>query len=219
MQLVTEDNITDLAVERWATARDPRTGRADDRPGPASARLRPRGAAHRGRVDGRDPVADRTGQISDEKREEFILASDVLGLSMLVVQMNHRLDPRGHPGDGARALPHRGLAGVRVRRRHVRRRARHAALRPRHRARPGRQPGGRRRARRLAGRHRGRLRVAGARHRRGAAAGEVHDPRGRQLLRAHDRAEGLHDPDGRPGRRPHLARPPSATSARRTCTS
>ena len=24
MQLVTEDNITDLAVERWATARDPR---------------------------------------------------------------------------------------------------------------------------------------------------------------------------------------------------
>ena len=25
MQLVTEDNITDLAVERWATARDPRT--------------------------------------------------------------------------------------------------------------------------------------------------------------------------------------------------
>jgi hydroxyquinol 1,2-dioxygenase len=30
-----------------------------------------------------------TGQISDDKREEFILASDVLGLSMLVVQMNH----------------------------------------------------------------------------------------------------------------------------------
>ena len=25
MQLVTEDNITDLAVERWATAHDPRT--------------------------------------------------------------------------------------------------------------------------------------------------------------------------------------------------
>src|ERR671916_1560242 len=39
----------------------------------------------------------RTGQISDEKREEFILASDVLGLSMLVVQMNHRLDPRATP--------------------------------------------------------------------------------------------------------------------------
>ena len=39
----------------------------------------------------------RTGQISAEKREEFILASDVLGLSMLVVQMNHRRDPRATP--------------------------------------------------------------------------------------------------------------------------
>ena len=39
----------------------------------------------------------RTGQISDEKREEFILASDVLGLSMLVVQMNHRLDQGATP--------------------------------------------------------------------------------------------------------------------------
>jgi hydroxyquinol 1,2-dioxygenase len=35
--------------------------------------------------------------LSNEKREEFILASDVLGLSMLVVQMNHRLDPAATP--------------------------------------------------------------------------------------------------------------------------
>jgi hydroxyquinol 1,2-dioxygenase len=39
----------------------------------------------------------RTGQISDEKREEFILASDVLGLSMLVVQMNHHFDEAATP--------------------------------------------------------------------------------------------------------------------------
>jgi hydroxyquinol 1,2-dioxygenase len=39
----------------------------------------------------------RTGQMSDEKRQEFILASDVLGLSMLVVQMNHRFDERATP--------------------------------------------------------------------------------------------------------------------------
>jgi hydroxyquinol 1,2-dioxygenase len=39
----------------------------------------------------------KTGQISDEKRLEFILASDVLGLSMLVVQMNHRFDDRATP--------------------------------------------------------------------------------------------------------------------------
>jgi hydroxyquinol 1,2-dioxygenase len=40
---------------------------------------------------------NRTGQISNDKREEFILASDVLGLSMLVVQMNHDFDPRATP--------------------------------------------------------------------------------------------------------------------------
>jgi hydroxyquinol 1,2-dioxygenase len=39
----------------------------------------------------------RTGQMSDDKRQEFILASDVLGLSMLVVQMNHRFDDRATP--------------------------------------------------------------------------------------------------------------------------
>ena len=38
-----------------------------------------------------------TGRISDDKREEFILASDVLGLSMLVVAQNHRLDPSATP--------------------------------------------------------------------------------------------------------------------------
>jgi hydroxyquinol 1,2-dioxygenase len=56
---------------------------------------------------------NRTGQISDEKRQEFILASDVLGLSMLVVQMNHRLDPDATPNtvlgpfhiDGSPPLP------------------------------------------------------------------------------------------------------------------
>ena len=37
--------------------------------------------------------------------------------------------------------------------------------------------------------------------RRGPAAREVHRPRGRQLLHPHHRAQGLLDPDGRPGRR------------------
>ena len=38
-----------------------------------------------------------TGQACDEKRQEFILASDVLGLSMLVVQLNHRFDGAATP--------------------------------------------------------------------------------------------------------------------------
>ena len=39
----------------------------------------------------------RTGQFGGEKRDECILASDVLGLSMLVVEMNHHLQPGATP--------------------------------------------------------------------------------------------------------------------------
>src|ERR1700753_2879956 len=115
MQLVTEDNITDLAVERWATAHDPRLAEI------MSALVR---HLHQFARDVRLTEADgmaaiqwlnRTGQISDEKREEFILTSDVLGLSMLVVQMNHRLDPRGTPAAGAGPLPIPGAPPLRSR--------------------------------------------------------------------------------------------------------
>ena len=97
MQLVTEDNITDLAVQRWATARDPRTAEL------ITALVRHlHDFAREVRLTEAEWMAaigwlTRTGQISNEKREEFILASDVLGLSMLVVQMNHRLDPAATP--------------------------------------------------------------------------------------------------------------------------
>ena len=97
MQLVTEENITDLAVERWGTARDPRTAEL------MTALVRHlHDFAREGRLTEAEWMAaiqwlNRTGQISNEKREEFILTSDVLGLSMLVVQMNHQLDPRATP--------------------------------------------------------------------------------------------------------------------------
>jgi hydroxyquinol 1,2-dioxygenase len=97
VQLVTEDNITDLAVERWATAHDPRTAEL------MSALVRHLHAfAREVRLTEDEWMAaiqwlNRTGQISNAKREEFILTSDVLGLSMLVVQMNHQLDPRATP--------------------------------------------------------------------------------------------------------------------------
>src|SRR5690349_7163927 len=97
MQLVTEDNITDLAVERWATAKDPRLAEIL-----TSLVRHLHGFAREVRLTEAEWMAavqwlNRTGQISDEKRQEFILASDVLGLSMLVVQMNHRLDPDATP--------------------------------------------------------------------------------------------------------------------------
>jgi hydroxyquinol 1,2-dioxygenase len=97
VQLVTEDNITGLAVERWSTARDPRTAEL------MAALVRHlHDFAREVRLTEAEWMAaiqwlTRAGQISDEKREEFILASDVLGLSMLVVQMNHRLDPAATP--------------------------------------------------------------------------------------------------------------------------
>nr|WP_239521577.1 dioxygenase [Geodermatophilus sabuli] len=95
--MVTEDNITDLAVERWATAEDPRLAEL------LTALVRHLHAfAREVRLTEAEWMAaiqwlNRTGQISNEKREEFILTSDVLGLSMLVVQMNHRLHPEATP--------------------------------------------------------------------------------------------------------------------------
>jgi hydroxyquinol 1,2-dioxygenase len=97
VQLVTEDNITGLAVERWATAKDPRLAEL------MTAFVRHlHDFAREVRLTEAEWMAamqwlTAAGQISNEKREEFILASDVLGLSMLVVQMNHRLDPQATP--------------------------------------------------------------------------------------------------------------------------
>ena len=97
MRLVTEDNITDLAAARWGTAHAPRLAQI------MQALVRHlHDFAREVRLTEAEWMAaiqwlTRTGQISDEKREEFILASDVLGLSMLVVQMNHRLEPGATP--------------------------------------------------------------------------------------------------------------------------
>ncbi|MGW5721641.1 dioxygenase family protein [Amycolatopsis sp. NPDC003865] len=97
MQLVTEDNITELAAQRWSSAHDPRTAQV------MAALVRHLHAfAREVRLTEPEWMAamrwlTKTGQISDDKREEFILASDVLGLSMLVVQMNHAFDAKATP--------------------------------------------------------------------------------------------------------------------------
>ena len=97
MHLVTEDNITELAKQRWGTAHDERT-----RELLTGLVQHLHDFAREVRLTEPEWMAaiqwlKRTGQISDDKREEFILASDVLGLSMLVVQMNHRFDPAATP--------------------------------------------------------------------------------------------------------------------------
>lgn len=94
---VTEETITDVALERWATAHDPRTAELMT----ALVRHLHAFARETALTEAEWMAAvgwlTRAGQISDDRREEFILASDVLGLSMLVVQQNNRLDPAATP--------------------------------------------------------------------------------------------------------------------------
>lgn len=97
MTHVTEDNITELAVARWATARSPRLAEI------MTALVRHVHEFTREvRLTEDEWLAAvewlaATGAISDSKRQEFILASDVIGLSMLVVQLNNRFADNATP--------------------------------------------------------------------------------------------------------------------------
>jgi hydroxyquinol 1,2-dioxygenase len=97
MLLVTEENITELAAQRWGTAHDPRTAEL------LQAFVRHLHAfAREVKLTEAEWMAaiewlTATGQISDDKRAEFILASDVFGLSMLVVQLNNRFAEQATP--------------------------------------------------------------------------------------------------------------------------
>lgn len=114
MAFVTEENLTDLAVERWATAHSPRYAEL------MTALVRHLHTfAREVRLTEQEWAAavewlTATGRISDDKRQEFILASDVLGLSTLVVQLNNRFSPDATPAtvlgpfhiDGSPAAPY-----------------------------------------------------------------------------------------------------------------
>jgi hydroxyquinol 1,2-dioxygenase len=97
MQTITEGNITDFAAARWATAHNPRLAQLMQE----MVRHLHDFARTVGLTEPEWAAAvqwlRRAGQISDDKREEFILASDVLGLSTLLVEMNHRLDAGATP--------------------------------------------------------------------------------------------------------------------------
>jgi hydroxyquinol 1,2-dioxygenase len=90
MPYVTEENLTDVALERWKDIPDPRLRQV------MQSLIR---HLH-GFVREIEPTQQewataidwltRTGQMCSQKRQEFILASDVLGVSMLVDAINHR---------------------------------------------------------------------------------------------------------------------------------
>ncbi|MGI5441166.1 dioxygenase [Streptomyces shenzhenensis] len=94
---VDEDNITELAAERWATAHSPRLAEL------MSALVRHLHAfAREVRLTEDEWAAaiqwlTAAGQTCDDKRQELILTSDVLGLSMLVVQLNNRFTAEATP--------------------------------------------------------------------------------------------------------------------------
>ncbi len=90
MPYVTEDNLTDVALERWQDIRNPRL-----------RQIMQSLIEHlHGFVREIEPTQQewataidwltRTGKMCSQRRQEFILASDVLGVSMLVDAINHR---------------------------------------------------------------------------------------------------------------------------------
>jgi hydroxyquinol 1,2-dioxygenase len=90
MPYVTEQNLTEVALARWSDIPDPRLrqvmqslikhlhGFVRD--------IEPTQAEWATAID----WLTRTGQMCSQKRQEFILSSDVLGVSMLVDAINHR---------------------------------------------------------------------------------------------------------------------------------
>ncbi len=140
MPYVTEDNLTDVVMERWKDIPDPRLRRI------MQSLIR---HLH-GFVRDIEPTQEewaaaidwltRTGKLCSEKRQEFVLASDVLGVSMLMDTVNHRRPSAATPttvegpsdaDHRRRPVPRTQRAGNGARRQHGAGCARHSLLRDR----------------------------------------------------------------------------------------
>src|SRR5258708_9618068 len=100
MPHVTEANLTDIALERWKNIPDPRLRQIM-----TSLIKHMHGFVREVELTEAEWATaidwlTRTGKMCTEKRQEFILASDVLGVSMLVDSINHRLATRATPTTG-----------------------------------------------------------------------------------------------------------------------
>ncbi|MGH3678478.1 MAG: dioxygenase [Mycobacterium sp.] len=91
MSYVTEANLTDIAIERWNNIPDPRLRQVmTSLIKHLHAFVREIEPTNREWFTAIDWLT-RIGKMSDEKRQEFILTSDVLAVSMLVDAINNRL--------------------------------------------------------------------------------------------------------------------------------
>jgi hydroxyquinol 1,2-dioxygenase len=97
MTYVTEENLTDIVRERWKNIPDPRLrevmGALIKHLHAFVREIEPTQPEWASAID----CLTRTGKICDEKRQEFILFSDVMGVSMLVDAINHRLPSGATP--------------------------------------------------------------------------------------------------------------------------
>lgn len=97
MSYVTEDNLTDIAIERWKGTPNPRLREV------MTALIKHLHAFVREIEPTEQEWATaiewltRTGKLCTDKRQEFILASDVFGVSMLVDAINHRFATEATP--------------------------------------------------------------------------------------------------------------------------
>ena len=97
MTFVTEENLTDLAIERWSNIPDPRLRQVmTSLVKHLHAFVREVEPSNKEWFAAIDWLT-RTGQLCDDKRQEFILTSDVLGVSMLVDAINNRLSTGATP--------------------------------------------------------------------------------------------------------------------------
>jgi hydroxyquinol 1,2-dioxygenase len=97
MAFVTESNITNVVLDRWSAVPDPRLRKI------MQSMIKHLHAF----VRDIEPTEEewlaaiewltRTGKLSNDKRQEFILASDVVGVSMLIDCINHRLSGEATP--------------------------------------------------------------------------------------------------------------------------
>jgi len=97
MAYVTEENLTDVVTERWQNIPDARLRQimlALIRHLHAFVReIEPTQAEWATAID----WLTRTGKLCSDKRQEFILASDVFGVSMLIDAINHRQAGKATP--------------------------------------------------------------------------------------------------------------------------
>lgn len=97
MAYVTEENLTDVVLERWKAIPDPRLREVMQslikHLHGFVREIEPTGPEWFAAID----FLTKTGKLCDEKRQEFILCSDVFGVSMLVDAINNRLQTGATP--------------------------------------------------------------------------------------------------------------------------